>query len=142
MNIEELLARESIRQTMARYSIAGDDFDADEYITCFTADAVMEFVNFPGIGDLKLEGREAIYEFVSGWFGAVQRGETPVPGGFMRHNLTTCRIDLDGADAARSRTYCVVFNTNGAESSGVYTDQWRREGAHWLLEHRRWKPDC
>ena len=141
MTVDQLIARESIRQTMARYSIAGDDFDADEYITCFTDNGVMEFVNFPGVGDLKLEGREAIYAFVSNWFGAVKRGEAAIPGGFMRHNLTTCRIDLIDADQANARTYCIVFNANGAESCGVYTDQWRRVDDRWLLAHRRWRPD-
>jgi hypothetical protein len=142
MTVEELIARESIRQTMARYSIAGDNFDADEYITCFTDDSVMEFVNFPGVGDLKLEGREAIYNFVSSWFGAVEHGESPIPGGFMRHNLTTCRIDLTSDLTANSRTYCIVFNEYGAKSSGIYTDEWRREGQHWLLSHRLWRPDA
>jgi len=142
MNLEELLARESIRHNMARYSIAGDDFDAEEYIACFCADGVMEFVAFPGVGDLKLEGRDAIHAFVSNWFGAVQRGEAAIPGGFMRHNLTTCRIDLVDADHATARTYCIVVNENGADASGVYTDEWRREEGGWLLAHRRWKPDA
>jgi hypothetical protein len=60
MTVEELIARESIRQTMARYSIAGDNFDADESITCFTDDSVLEFVNFTGVGDVTLEGLEAL----------------------------------------------------------------------------------
>ncbi len=141
MNLEELLARESIRQAMARYSIAGDDFDADEYISCFCDDGIMEFVEFPGVGDLKLDGRQAIYDFVSNWFGAVQRGEAAIPGGFMRHNLTTSRIDLVDAGHATARTYCIVFNENGADSSGIYTDEWRRVGEQWLIAHRRWKPD-
>ena len=64
MTQDELLARECIRHTMARYSMAGDDFDAQEYISCFTEDAVLEFVDFPGMGDLQFSGREAILGFV------------------------------------------------------------------------------
>ncbi len=86
MTPDELLAREAIRHTMAKYSIAGDDFDAATYIECFTADAVLEFANFPGLGDLRFDGRAAIHEFVAGWFAAVQSGATPLPGGFMRHH--------------------------------------------------------
>jgi len=141
MTQDELLARECIRHTMARYSMAGDDFDAQEYISCFTEDAVLEFVDFPGMGDLRLAGREAIFEFVSNFFGAVKRGETPLPGGFMRHHLTTCRIDVDDGDSARARTYCIEFNRNGAEHSGVYTDLFRRQDAAWLIASRQWRPD-
>ena len=42
MTLEELLARESIRKTMADYTMAGDRLKADEFVAVFTEDAVME----------------------------------------------------------------------------------------------------
>lgn len=141
MTVEELLAREGIRHTMARYSVAGDEFDTATYISCFTDDAVLEFAHFPGIGDLRLEGRQAILDFVSGWFDAVKSGEAPVPGGFMRHHLTTCRIDFTGADRATAKTYCMEFNRNGAEHCGLYSDEFRCLDGQWLIHRRKWLPD-
>ncbi len=141
MTDEELKAREAIRHTMSVYSIAGDAFDADTYLTCFTEDAVLAFTNFPGMGDLRMEGRAAIGEFVTGWFAAVTSGAAPLPGGFMRHHITTCRIDLEDADHARAHSYCIEFNRNGAEHCGTYTDQFRREQGRWLIASRTWTPD-
>ncbi len=141
MNLEALLAREAIRHTMATYSVAGDEFDTETYLDCFTEDAVLEFAEFPGVGELRLEGRDAIREFVAGWFEAVTSGAAPLPGKFMRHHITTCRINLEGPDTARAVSYCMEYNANGAEHCGVYTDSFRREGERWLIASRRWAAD-
>ena len=42
MTVEELLAREAIRDTMAKYNMAGDRLKVDDYAACFTEDGVME----------------------------------------------------------------------------------------------------
>ncbi len=42
MTLEEMLARESIRQTMARYNIAGDRLRLDDFLAVFTTDAILE----------------------------------------------------------------------------------------------------
>lgn len=141
MKTDELLARECIRHTMGKYSIAGDDYDVEEYLTCFADDAILEFDNFPGLGPVRREGLDAIREFVAGFFTSARQAEADGTGGGHRHHLTTCRIDLTGPDTASARTYCLAFNRSGFESSGYYTDRFRKVGDDWLIVHRRWSDE-
>lgn len=138
MTIEELLARECIRRTIEKYTMTGDEYDEDRYITCFTEDAILEFSPFPGRGDLRLEGRKAIYEFVSGFFGSLRRGEISLPGDFARHHLTSSEIIFLDSDTAASRSYCLVVNKRGVQYSGIYTGTFRKENGDWLIAHRKW----
>jgi hypothetical protein len=59
MDIDELLAREQIRHTLARYSIAGDRLDLETYISTFTADGAVE------MDGLTVKGRDAIRQWPS-----------------------------------------------------------------------------
>ena len=141
MEVEELLARESIKHTMAKYSMAGDEFEVEDYVSCFTEDGTMEFANFPGQGHLLFNGREEIREFVSGFFGAVKRGDAALPWTFMRHHITTCRIQLIDENSARAKTYILYSSNHGVENSGIYTDEFRKVGDHWLIASRNWTVD-
>ena len=138
MTSEEKLAIESIRQTMARYTIAGDEYDAESYLTCFSENAVLEFDYFPGKGHLRLEGKQDIAQHTSGFFDALNSGSYEMPGKFARHHLTTCKIDLISETQAEAQTYCIVCTANGAEHSGKYLDRYHRIDGKWLIEYRRW----
>ena len=141
MEITELLARESIRDTMARYSIAGDEFDVDAYLACFIEDGIMEFAEFPGQGHVLLEGKAAIRKFVEGFFGALKSGKSAVPGKFMRHHLTSSRVDFEDADNATAKTYALYADDSGVNTSGIYTDRFRKVGERWLIARRKWAVD-
>lgn len=141
MTVEELLARESIRDTMARYSIAGDEFDVEAYLSCFVEDGVMEFAEFPGQGHVLLEGKAAIREFVEGFFGALKSGKAAVPGKFMRHHLTSSRVDFEDGETARAKTYALYADDSGVNTSGIYTDLLKKAGDRWLIARRRWAVD-
>lgn len=136
MTVDELLAREQIRHTLASYTMAGDRAKADEVANVFTEDGVLEFDGGQGLKGFRHAGRQAIEAFFRG---TPAPAAEPLPAGqrrFLRHNLTTCLIDLTGLDTAKSRTYFIVFSPIGADHSGYYADTLKKIGERWLIAHR------
>lgn len=140
MTQEELLAREAIRYTMACYNMAGDRARADEFVTVFTEDGILE------AGDTQYKGREAIHKWMSGW-GRPTEGPAAdaAPAKrrvkFVRHNITTSQVELTGPETASARTYFVVYTDIGPDHSGYYVDQFRKVGDRWLIAHRKARQD-
>jgi hypothetical protein len=125
MTHEDFLAREAIRYTLASYNLAGDGNDAAGYAAVFTEDGVLESADFHLVGRGQIEAWKAA------------RIKAPPPAKFVRHNLTTSRIDLTGPERAEGRTYFVVFTEVGPDHSGYYTDVFRKVGEQWLIAHRK-----
>jgi hypothetical protein len=123
MTLEELLAREAIRDTLATYNIMGDRGLIEAYAATFTLVTgraeIVRFVNEVGIPALnaRLTGK-------------------PVP---LRHNITTSRIELAGTDSARVTTYFLLLRAGHIEESGIYLDRFARVGDAWFIAHRRIK---
>src|SRR3981189_2884722 len=67
MEVWELVARESIRDCIARYNANGDSGGIDDMVSVFAPDGIME------TGNGRYEGREAIREFM---LSVVTRGRT------------------------------------------------------------------
>ena len=42
LTIEDLLAREAIRDTLAKYNASGDRSRTEDYAACFTTDGIIE----------------------------------------------------------------------------------------------------
>src|SRR5690349_9738998 len=100
MTLEELLAREAIRKTMAAYTMAGDRLREEDFVAVFTEDAVLETEGVPENDAFRYAGREAIRGWISRW--RKPAGAAPVhQASFIRHHLSTCQIDFTGPDAAR-----------------------------------------
>jgi hypothetical protein len=135
MDVEELLAREAIRDTLAQYTFSGDRGRVDLLARAFAPDGVLEF------GDEVHRGRQAIEAALSrvGADRASRHGDGVPP--FMRHNLTSSRIELAGEDAANAWSYFMVTSPVGLDHSGVYVDRLRRVDGRWLIAHRRVKVD-
>jgi ketosteroid isomerase-like protein len=132
---DEALARESIRDTLARYNSAGDRLRHADFIAVFTEDAVFESeASFHHVG------RPAIQAWIDGWGGtsSASGGRRPT---FVRHNVTTSEIEVTGPESARARTYFHVYSDIGADHAGHYTDVFRRCGDRWLICHRRVRID-
>lgn len=137
MTLDELLAREAIRRTIHEYNLAGDSRDGEMFAALFAEHAVLEFAGFGPLPGFRSEGRAQIRERTASW--------SPIPGEdpslrdtrFIRHNLTTQRIDLTGPDSATARTYFTVFTEAGPDHAGVYADDLVREGGEWRFAHRR-----
>ena len=133
MTLEELLAREAIRDTLATYNIMGDRGLIEAYAATFTADGVLE------MPPATVTGRAGIVRFVKEVgipaLNARLTGK-PVP---LRHNITTSRIELAGTDSARVTTYFLLLRAGRIEESGIYLDRFARVGDAWLIAHRRIK---
>lgn len=123
MNVDDLMAREAIRHTLASYHIAGDGNDADGYAAVFTQDGVVR------AGGMEVSGREQLRE----WKASRTKALTAA---FVRHNLTTCKIDLTGPDSATGRAYFFVVTDVGPDHCGTYDDVYRKVGDQWLIASR------
>jgi hypothetical protein len=141
MTVEELLARESIRQTMAAYTVAGDRLRVDEFAAVFTEDAVLESEGVAAQDLFRNVGRAAIREWLAGW--ATRAASTPSVQRptFVRHHLSTCHIELTGTDTARARTYWVAYTDVGPDHGGFYLDTYRKLDDRWLIAHRKVRMD-
>jgi hypothetical protein len=140
LTLDELLAREAIRATMARCTQAGDSLRAEEYAGCFTEDGILETTGPEGAAGLDLRGRAAILAWQGGWRDQ-PASDQPRSARFARHNLTTCKIELTGPDTARVRTYWLVMTDAGPDHCGVYQDSFRKLGDDWLIAHRKVKTE-
>jgi ketosteroid isomerase-like protein len=129
MTVDELLAHAAIRHTLSSCNIAGDANDAEAYAAVYADDGVLEF------GEMRVAGRDGIRD----WKAARAKG--PPPAQFVRHNLTTSRVELTGADTAKARSYFVVFTEVGPDHCGTYTDQLRKAGEGWVIAHRQVRLD-
>lgn len=127
MTLQDVIAREHIRDTMARYNIAGDGNDFPAFVSNFTDDAVFEAAVF------RCEGKAAIETYFTKR--SYAEPSTLAPR-FRRHNLTTCQIDLTGPTTANARTYYIVYTDLGPDHCGYYVDRLRKEKGRWLIAHR------
>lgn len=139
MSPDELIARECIRHTMARYTVAGDRLKVAEFKAVFTEDGILETDGVEDNDRFHFRGRDAI----GGW---IERWLEPSPSHspratFVRHHLATSHIELTGADTARARTYWTAYTDIGPDHCGYYLDTFRRIGDEWLIEHRRVRLD-
>jgi 3-phenylpropionate/cinnamic acid dioxygenase small subunit len=141
MTLDELLARESIRQTIVNYTMAGDRLRENDFIAVFTDDAVLESDGVPDSDAFRFAGREAIREWIARWRRGPGDASPTHQATFIRHHLSTSQIDLTGADTARARTYWVAYTDIGPDHCGYYLDTFRRVAEEWLIAHRRVRMD-
>ena len=137
MTLDELLACEAIRATMAKCAQAGDSLRGEDYAACFTEDGVLESDHSDGAAGFRHGSRAEILAWQTAWRSAAPTHQTPRSARFVRHNLTSAKIELTGADTASARTYFVVMTDIGPDHCGVYRDVFRRVGEDWLIAHRR-----
>lgn len=146
MTLDELLAREAIRDTMAKYNTSGDRLKVDDYVSCFTEDGIMESDGVPEDKAFHYEGREEIRAWQMRWLDRDPDAPAIHQATFIRHHLSTTRIELTGPDTARARTYWVAWTDIGPDHAGYYLDEFRKVGEEWLIAHRRarldWESDA
>jgi 3-phenylpropionate/cinnamic acid dioxygenase small subunit len=139
MTLDELLARESIRATMARYTLAGDGLRVDDFLSVFTEDAVFESEGVPESDAFRYQGIEELRSWITRWSRPAEGRAHQAT--FVRHHLSTSQIQLTGADTAKARTYWVAYTDIGPDHCGVYVDAFRKVGEAWLLAHRKVRLD-
>ncbi len=131
MELWELVARERIRDTVARYNHAGDRGRFDEMVECFTPDGVLVIH-----GEHEHRGRDAMRAFFAGVGGSATPGLTQ-----LRHCVTNLVIDLDGPEVARTSAYFQVITDVGLDHWGRYRDRLVPHGDRWLLAERSVRTD-
>lgn len=141
MTLEELLAREGIRKTMADYTMAGDRLRVDEFVAVFTEDAVLESESVPESDAFHYEGHSAIRDWITRWRRPVEAAARTQAASFVRHHLSTSQIELTGMDRAKARTYWVAYTDIGPDHGGHYVDTFHKIGDRWLIARRKVRLD-
>ena len=134
----ELVARESCRDTLAQYSHAGDRFLLEEFAAAFCEDGVLEIR-----GSRPIAGRPAIMERFGGPAAAHEgpRGGAPssrrrATRRVVRHNVTNIRFEAVSPEEVTVSSYFTVFTEIGADHMGRYRDRFVPVGERWLIAHR------
>ncbi|OBF64907.1 hypothetical protein A5753_10260 [Mycobacterium sp. 852002-51971_SCH5477799-a] len=134
MEIWELIARERIRDTLARYNWSGDAGRLDGLAETFCADGILEIR-----GSRRLCGRPEIAAFLSGVTGKipVKAGVKPI----VRHNIANVLFAEVAPDQARVDSYFTVVTHIGLDHCGRYRDILVPEADTWLIKHRKVSTD-
>jgi hypothetical protein len=135
MELWELVAREEIRDCIARYNAHGDAGRLAEMMDVFTDDAVMEIEGEP------TQGKEAIAatmtsagrEFVA----FAKAAGTPRGLPILRHYTSTLDLSVQSPTEAKASLYYFVFMQHGLDHWGRYVDDYRLVDGHWRIAHRR-----
>lgn len=135
MTLEELLAREGIRDLVARYNANGDSGRFDAVMALFVDNAVME-VGTRGTPFVSHRGRDELRMIFTGAQSRVQTKGTDSPT-HVRHFTATHQIDMVDAYHASGRCYFSVLTDVGLDHWGHYVDRYVREGETWKFEFRR-----
>jgi hypothetical protein len=125
----EVVARERIRDTLARYNWSGDSARLDEFAESFCEDGELQLR-----GEEPVCGRAAIVAFIGG----VATPDAEPTGGvrIVRHNLTNIRFLELTAGHARVASYFTVVTEIGLDHYGRYRDTLVPVGDEWLIRHR------
>ncbi|HEY6531217.1 MAG TPA: nuclear transport factor 2 family protein [Acidimicrobiales bacterium] len=130
MDLAELIARESVRDLVARYNANADTGRFDQAVELFAPDAVLE------IGEARHEGRDGIRALFSGTRDTVAAHSGDAPR-YVRHYTATLQIDVTSATTARSRCYFAVLLAHGLDHWGRYVDEFAEIEGRWQFTHRR-----
>jgi uncharacterized protein (TIGR02246 family) len=128
MDSWELVARESIRDLVARYNANGDSGRFDQVLALFAPDAIMEID-----GEVHV-GQDEIRTIFTNAAAAALRWPEPIG---MRHSTSTLQIDVAGPTEASSRCYYQVITNHGLDHWGRYLDSYCVREGRWLFAHRR-----
>jgi SnoaL-like domain len=134
LEIWELVAREQIRDTLARYNWSGDAGRLDGLTETFSPDGVLEIRGFE-----PLRGRSAIQGFLGGVTAKTATSAATKP--IVRHNLTNVLFTELSPDQAQVSSYFTVVTHIGLDHFGRYRDTLVPDGDTWLIKHRKVSTD-
>lgn len=143
MELWELIAREQVRDLVARYNANADAGRFDEVVALFADDAVMELVAADG-RTRSFVGSDAIRSLLCGtkaaWAPVPARKDAAGDGGrrhHVRHFVATHQIDVLDRDHARGRSYFLVLMDHGLDHWGRYVDEYGTRDGDWRITRRR-----
>jgi hypothetical protein len=145
----ELIVREQVRETIARYAHAVDGGRLAELAGCFAPDGVLEIKGEPAA-----HGRPAIIELLrarpaaGGGAGPAEAERAPAGGGtrpagpepnpgYIRHHVTNVLISEVTPRSAQAASYFLVVIGSGPDRWGRYRDRLVPWEGTWLFARRR-----
>ena len=138
MELWEVSARESIRETLARYNHAGDSGRVSELAEQFTEN-----------GQLLIHGRDAVIgrQGIIDSLGAVVSSNLANAGAdrpkpMVRHHVSSVVITDVTQQRAKAASYFLVMNRTGPDHWGRYRDELVPVGDRWLIERREVRVDA
>lgn len=136
-DLAPLVAREAVRDLVARYTWAGDGGRSAELAGLFRADGVLDVGEHGG----RWEGRaeiEAQLDAVAARVAAA--GAAPGP---VRHHVSSLVIDVSSPTEATASSYFLVLTSIGVDHWGRYRDQVAVDPADgaWRFVERRVRVD-
>jgi SnoaL-like protein len=139
MELWELEARESCRDTLAQYTHSGDRYLLEDFAGAFCEDGVLEIR-----GSAPITGRAAIMERFGGATAASAARQAATSAAqsagsarrIVRHNVTNIRFESVSRDEATVASYFTVITQIGLDHVGRYRDRFVPVGDRWLIAHR------
>ncbi|MDQ2637303.1 MAG: nuclear transport factor 2 family protein [Actinomycetota bacterium] len=132
MELWELVARERIRDTLARYNWSGDAMRLDDLAAAFCEDGELEVR-----GTKPVSGRRAIVDFLGGALAApTAAAEASSVKRIVRHNVANIRFTEVTPQQARVACYFTVLTEIGLDHFGRYRDVFVPVDGDWLIRHR------
>jgi 3-phenylpropionate/cinnamic acid dioxygenase small subunit len=144
MELWELIARESIRDLVARYNANGDSGRFEQMLKVFADDASMELVTVDGTVR-RYDGIDQVATIFTdtkaNWDATVPAdaggGGGSKPRHHIRHFTATHQIDLVDESHARGRCYFLVVMPHGVDHWGRYVDEYGVRDGRWVITLRR-----
>jgi hypothetical protein len=130
----ELVAREQIRDTLARYNWSGDAGRIDGLAETFCADGVLEVRGLE-----PLRSRPEIAAFLGGVTSDVAADVDVKP--IVRHNVANVLFTGLTPHRAHVSSYFTVVTHIGLDHFGRYRDTLVPDGDTWLIKHRKVSTD-
>jgi hypothetical protein len=125
--MERSVAREEIRDLVARYNANGDTGRFAQVRDLFVGDAVMKIEP-----DDEYVGIDAIMTIFTGT--STNTASSALT--HVRHFTSTHQIDFDDADHASGRLYFAVLTDVGLDHWGRYVDRYVRTAEGWRFARR------
>ena len=136
MTLDDLLARESIRDLVTRYNSYGDTGRFEPLWGLFADHIVMTISTTAG-ERTTYDGLERVKTVFTGANARV--GDRPESAGpkYIRHFTATHQIDLVDETHATGRCYFAVLMHSGLDHWGRYIDRYVRIDGNWKFEERQ-----
>jgi hypothetical protein len=120
--------RNAIRNLMARYSLSSDCSRYEALAETFAEDGTLCFSGQATTGRAQIVAR------------LNQPGRRNAALTLARHHLTTSFIEIEG-ERANGKTYFQVLTNIGLDHSGVYVDEFVKQGGNWYFARREARVD-
>jgi hypothetical protein len=139
MQLSDLLAREAIRDLVARYNAYGDSGLFDRMLGLFAPGAVLEIDAqvHTGPDEIRAVFTQVPERTARGTGGDGGDGAGNRRPAYLRHCTATHQIDLVDDATATGRCYFFVLTAVGLDHWGRYLDDYRVVDGEWRFARRR-----